>query len=149
MEMRKANMGDLDKLVKNRMEFILSICDIAHPEEFEQATREYLRRHLLDGSMLFYLCLDEGEIVSSCLLCLCDTVPTPDALNGKKGELLNVYTKAPYRRRGLAKTLITRLIDEARALGVTKIVLDYTDDGYPLYQALGFERCERDMVLRV
>jgi ribosomal protein S18 acetylase RimI-like enzyme len=81
------------------------------------------------------------------LLCINQTIPTPSSLNGKSGLLLNVYTIEGYRRRGIAKKLIGQLIDEARKKKLSKILLDYTDDGFSLYQSLGFQKLEREMCL--
>jgi hypothetical protein len=39
------------------------------------------------------------------------------------------------------------MIEEARAAEVSRITLDYTEDGYPLYCVLGFVRNEHIMQL--
>lgn len=149
MEFRKATIEDIGQLTDNRMEFVTSIRDIPNPEQFRHATKQYLIEHIHDGSLIAYIGTDEGKIVSSCILCIYTTLPIPSALNGKCGLLLNVYTREPYRRQGLAKTLLGKLIDEARGRGVSKVTLAYTDDGYPLYESLGFVKCDRDMELKL
>lgn len=49
-----------------------------------------------------------------------------------------VLTHADYRRRGFARTLVSRAIEIARERDVQTIKLDATDQGRVLYQALGF-----------
>lgn len=149
MEFRKATIEDIELLTDNRMEFVTLIRDIPYPEQFRHATKQYLAEHFNDGSLIAYLCIDDGKIVSSCILCIYTTLPIPSAINGKSGLLLNVYTLESYRRKGLAKTLLGKLIDDARNRGISKITLDYTDDGLPLYQSLGFEKCDRNMMLKL
>lgn len=149
MVIRRACLADLDKLVENRLEFVSSICDISKKAEFKSRTREYLQRHLEGDTLLAFITENNGKIIASCILCIYDTLPTPSCLNGKSGLLLNVYTLKEYRRQGLAYRLLTQLIEEARRLEVKKIQLDYTDEGYPLYKKLGFEKLEREMVLKL
>ena len=149
MEMRKAKLSDIALLVENRMAFVQAISVIGEPSTFRAQTEQYFKEHLNDGSLLCYICVDEGRIISTCLLCIYTTIPIPSVVSGKAGLLLNVWTDERYRRQGLAARLISMLIEEARGMGVGKIVLDYTDEGLPLYQSLGFSQCERCMEMRL
>jgi Acetyltransferases len=149
MEIRKAEISDIDILTNNRIEFVTSITSIQDINEFRAVTKKYLENHLNDGSLLCYIVVEEGRIIASCMLCIYTTIPIPSCLNGKSGILLNVYTAKAYRRQGLASMLITKLIDDAKALGVHKILLDYTDDGYPLYKSLEFKELDRQMELKL
>lgn len=92
MEIRKADLNDLDMLVDNRLEFVCSIREIANEHEFRINTREYLKKHLEDDSLLAFIVVDNGQIVSSCILCIYETLPVPSCLSGRAGLLLNVYT---------------------------------------------------------
>lgn len=149
MEIRKAILNDINMLAENRLEFICTIRDIENKEDFFISTQSYLQNHLADDSFISYIAVDDGKIVSSCILCIYDTLPIPSCLNGKAGLLLNVYTLKEYRHQGLAYTLLSKLINEAKQRGVGKIHLDYTDDGYPLYKKLGFKELDREMVLKL
>lgn len=149
MEIKRATRDDIELLVDNRMEFVTSIRDIVNEDEFRLETRLYFDSHLEDGSIVCYIGVDEGKIVSSCILCIYQTLPTPSSLNGKNGLLLNVYTVIDYRRKGLAKMLLTKLIQEARDLKISKIHLDYTEAGYPLYCSLGFMKKDHEMCLNL
>ena len=149
MEFRKATGGDLALLTDNRMAFVESIATIENAAAFKTATEQYFAHHISDGSLISYICVEAGRIVSSCLLCICTTIPIPSAISGKSGLLLNVYTVKEHRRQGLAKRLILMLIDEARKAGVSKIMLDYTEDGLPLYQSLGFTQSEEHMEMKL
>ncbi|MNY58017.1 Acetyltransferase (GNAT) family protein [compost metagenome] len=78
-----------------------------------------------------------------------EVLPTLGNPSGKTGYLFNVYTPALYRRRGLSSTLMRHLIEEARRLGIGEILLDYTAEGKSLYEKLGFQPLDKDMVLKV
>lgn len=149
MDIRRAKLSDIDMLTDNRLEFVCSIRNIENIEKFRTKTREYLQKHIEDDSLISYIAVDEGKIVSTCILCVYETLPTPSCLSGRTGLLLNVYTLDAYRRQGLAYNLISMIIEEAKKLGVGKINLDYTDAGYPLYKKLGFKELDREMVLKL
>ena len=58
-------------------------------------------------------------------------------------ELKRLYVSPPYRRAGLGRLLVERLLDEARMLGYGKIrieTLDFMVEAIRLYESLGFVR---------
>ena len=145
MEYKKLELSYIDDFVENRIEFVTSIRNIENVYLFREKTLKYIKNHINDDNLIIYVAIEKGKIISSCMLCIFETAPIPSSLDGKVGELLNVYTKKEYRRQGHSSNLINLLIDEARAKGVSKIILDYTDEGYSLYKSLGFEDTYRHM----
>ncbi|MGH7561050.1 MAG: GNAT family N-acetyltransferase [Gemmatimonadales bacterium] len=57
---------------------------------------------------------------------------------GRQALVLNVYTEPPWRRRGIARALMQRIIEWARAEQVDGLVLHAAPDGRVLYEELGF-----------
>jgi GNAT superfamily N-acetyltransferase len=49
-----------------------------------------------------------------------------------------VLTKAEYQRRGFARRMLARALENAGKMGIATIKLDATDQGQPLYESLGF-----------
>ncbi len=49
-----------------------------------------------------------------------------------------VLTRAEFRRQGFARLLLERVLGEAEARGIRTVKLDATEQGAPLYAALGF-----------
>ncbi|HET9030789.1 MAG TPA: GNAT family N-acetyltransferase, partial [Candidatus Aquilonibacter sp.] len=60
------------------------------------------------------------------------------ALTGLTATLAGVYTFPPYRRRGIAREVVRRLIDLCRTRGCRSIRLRASEQGRPLYEQLGF-----------
>ena len=49
-----------------------------------------------------------------------------------------VATEAPFRRRGLASTLLLAVLAQARIDGARTATLQASPDGLPVYERLGF-----------
>ena len=62
---------------------------------------------------------------------------------------MSVYTRAEYRRQGIARDMVKQLIEEAKARGCTEIILDATEDGRRLYKSLGFEESDETMTKQI
>lgn len=149
MEYRKLRENEITAFVENRIEFVKIIQNLEEPEVFRRKTTDYIKKNINKDNLLIYIAVKDREIISSCMMCIYETIPVPSNLNGKFGELLNVYTKKEYRRQGHAAKLIKLLIDEARKKGIGKINLSYTAGGYPLYKLLGFKKIDNQMEYRL
>ena len=69
-------------------------------------------------------------------------------LNGLYGEVLSVYTEPDYRGKGICTKLMNNLVEYGRKIGLGRIDLSATDEGYPIYAKVGFKDKEhryRDM----
>ena len=147
MEIRKATKADAEALTKNRIAFVSDAIGKPVDTAFEERIRAYFDKHLEDGSLLCYLAEENGELIAACVLCIYTIIPRPGSPCGKCGLLVNVNTRKDYRRRGIATRMLVALFADAKRMGVERIELDYTEDGYPLYQSLGFKRLERQLAL--
>ena len=149
MEFRKANKNDIDLFTQNRVDFIKTIKKIDDLSTFECNTRNYLEQNIETNNLFIYLAVENKHIVSSCMACVTRTAPRPSSINGISAELLNVYTLEPYRRNGYAEKLLNMLFSDLKEIQVEKMLLDYTDMGFPLYQKLGFVPLEKQMQLKL
>jgi GNAT superfamily N-acetyltransferase len=57
---------------------------------------------------------------------------------GRHPTVVNVYTERAYRRRGIARLLMERIIAWAPGAGVTMLFLHASPEGKALYESLGF-----------
>ncbi|OPX25677.1 MAG: hypothetical protein B1H06_07035 [Candidatus Cloacimonas sp. 4484_143] len=57
---------------------------------------------------------------------------------GRTGYILNMYTVAEYRRKGIGKEILKLLLNEGNKLNLDRIDLEATEMGEPLYRNLGF-----------
>jgi GNAT superfamily N-acetyltransferase len=57
---------------------------------------------------------------------------------GRQGLVLNVFTERLWRRRGLARLLMSRVLAWATETGLETLVLHASEEGRALYESLGF-----------
>lgn len=137
----KATIKDIDVLTDLRIAYLNENLGVITDENLElmQATLpSYYEKHLNEDLMV-YVARDEMDIVSCAFLLIVEKPMSPSFITGKTGIVLNVYTKPDYRKKGYAKKLMTMMLEDAKAEGVSVIELKATEDGYSLYISVGFE----------
>ena len=78
-------------------------------------------------------------MVAGAGLVLRELLPRPGHPDGgAEAYVLNVYTDAAHRRRGLARGLMSAILDWCRANGALRVTLHASEEGRPLYVSLGF-----------
>ena len=102
------------------------------------ALNEYYTRHMTDGTFVSWLALDEGNIIGTSGMSFVEKPPYFGCPSGKIGLLSSMYTAPEYRRRGIAKELLSRVIDDAREYGCGTIQNTASDMGVKLYTDFGF-----------
>jgi predicted GNAT family acetyltransferase len=62
----------------------------------------YYEKHL-NKDLIVYVVRNEMDIVSCAFLLIVEKPMSPSFITGKTGNVLNVYTKPEYRKKGYAK----------------------------------------------
>jgi GNAT superfamily N-acetyltransferase len=57
---------------------------------------------------------------------------------GRQGLIINVFTEPEWRRRGIAKLVMKKIIAWSREHSIDDLVLHASDEGRALYEQLGF-----------
>ena len=99
----------------------------------------WLQPRLQSGEYRAWFAVDEnGSVVAGLGLWLMDWPPHMIGPGAPRGNILNVYTEPPNRRRGLARKLMLTALDWCRANGVRAVILHASPEGRALYDSLGF-----------
>lgn len=141
MKIEKATIKDIDVLTELRIAYLQEDLGAISDKDLElmQATLpSYYEKHL-NKDLIVYVARNEMDIVSCAFLLIVEKPMSPSFITGKTGIVLNVYTKPDYREIGYAKKLITTMLEDAKADGLSIIELKATEDGYSLYKSVGFE----------
>ena len=141
MIFEKATVQDISTLTELRIAYLqedLGQITDADLELMNSSLPSYYEKHL-NKDLIVYVARDEMDIVSCAFLLVVEKPMSPSFITGKTGTVLNVYTKPGYRKKGYAKNLLTMMLEDAKAEGVSIIELKATEDGYSLYKSVGFE----------
>ncbi|MBR1496500.1 MAG: GNAT family N-acetyltransferase [Oscillospiraceae bacterium] len=140
----RASAADSPKLIDLRLAYRREDGGDMPPEAektFRERLAAYFPAHVDRDLLVFAARGEDGEILSCCFLQVTEKPPGLAFPTGRVGTVLNVYTRPGFRHRGLARRLMALLLDQARALKLDLVELKATEDGYPLYCALGFREC--------
>lgn len=143
---RAALADDMPELLAIRREMLAIVNNVPESgisDEIMQLSEEYFSV----GDQTTALAYCGERLVGCATICWLAVMPTYSHPSGKRAHIMNVYTRAEFRRMGAARKMVTFLLDEARRRGATSITLDATESGRPLYGALGFRGSEEHMEL--
>ena len=147
---KKATQADIDLLVQIRIETLRAANGLAQDTpmpEVEANVRQHYIHALAHGTHTALLAYS-GEALAGCGgISFYSVLPTYHNPTGQKAYLMNMYTRPAYRRQGLALHMLTLLVQEARAKGITQIQLEATPAGRSLYQKYGFVPLPNEMEL--
>lgn len=104
------------------------------------ALRDYYRRHMPDGTFISWLALDGEKIVGTSGISIVEKPPYFGCPTGKIALLSSMFTDKAYRRRGIAKELLSRVVSDARERGCGVVQITASDMGVLLYTDFGFEK---------
>ena len=127
-----------------RME-MLSVVNGVAAESLDRELFELSSEYFSDGDHTTVLAYDGDTVIGCATICYITLMPTYSHPTGKRAHIMNVYTRESYRRQGIARRMVTMLLDEARERGVTHVTLDATESGKPLYKSLGFNSSDEAM----
>ncbi|MBR6164978.1 MAG: GNAT family N-acetyltransferase [Clostridia bacterium] len=136
---RKLTEEDLGQFIRMR---ISQLREEGATEETDltPALMDYYRRHLADGTFVSWLAEDGKKIVGTSGMSFVEKPPYFSCPSGKIGLLSSMYTDPDYRRMGIARQLLHRVVEEARSYGCGAVQITASDMGVLLYSAYGFVR---------
>ena len=118
---QKLTDRELDLFIKMRIE---QLREEGAKEEIDlaPALKDYYQRHMADNTFF---------------------------PSGKIGLLSSMFTNKEYRRKGIAKELLSRVINEARKQGCGTVQITASDMGVLLYSSFGFTKNDHFMQFKL
>jgi len=109
-------------------------------DSMSEAFLPWVREKMSVGEYLGWFAIaEDGSVAAGAGLWLMDWPPHMVGPVSRRGNILNVYTRPEFRGQGLARRLTETAVEWCRANGVRTVILHASDEGRPLYRALGFE----------
>ncbi|MBC3917072.1 GNAT family N-acetyltransferase [Undibacterium sp. CY18W] len=109
----------------------------------------WLKKAILEGRYFGLLAENNGEIIAGAGIALLDWGPTRDDPNPYRARIVNVFTVATMRRQGIARSLVANLLKQAEQQGIKTFSLAASEDGFALYQELGFLPYKNEMLRKL
>ena len=112
----------------------------AELDRMVEATRPWLEQALSAGSYRAWLAeTADGKVVAGGGVLISSWPARPEDPNTRRALILNVYTEPDFRRQGLARHLMSRMIRWLKEAGFHSVALHASDEGRRLYEELGFK----------
>ena len=134
---QKLTAKDLDIFIKMRIDQLRE--EGAKDDiDLEPALHDYYRRHMADGTFISWLAVAHGKIIGTSGISIVEKPPYFACPSGKIGLLSSMFTDKAYRRQGIAKELLSRVVEEAKKQGCGTVQITASDVGVLLYSDFGF-----------
>ena len=133
---------DIETIVHQRraMFFAMGHRDERALESMSEKFRPWVKRKMEARECLAWFAIAaDGTVAAGAGLWLMDWLPHMIGGGKWRGNIVNVYTEAAYRRKGLARELMKTAMEWCAREGVETVILHASDEGRRLYEELGFE----------
>lgn len=139
MKYRKLAETDLDTFMEIRM---LQLQEEGADASFDLKPylHDYYIRHLEDGTFVSWLAIDGDKIVGTSGMSFVEKPPYYSCPSGKIGLLSSMYVIKEYRRKGIARSLLDKVVNEAKNYGCAMIQITASNMGVLLYTDYGFKK---------
>lgn len=137
IEYKRLTENELDTFIEMR---ITQLREEGAKEDIDlrPALKEYYLRHLADGTFVSWLAFDGAKIVGTSGMSFVEKPPYFACPSGRIGLLSSMFTNPDYRRKGIAKELLSRVVKEAKYYGCGTVQITASDIGVKLYTDFGF-----------
>lgn len=118
----------------------------AQPNADRQARYSaWVEPRIESGTYIGWLAVADSRVLGGAGAVLLDWGPTRANPGGQMARIANVYIYEAWRRRGIARLLLTRVIEQCESLGISEFNLAATDEARSLYSSMGFASYPAEM----
>ena len=144
IEYKRLTEKELDNFIDKR---IHQLREEGAKEEIDlvPALKDYYQRHMAEGTFVSWIALDRNTMIGTSGMSFVEKPPYFGCPSGKIGLLSSMYTDPDYRRKGIAKELLSRVIKDAKEYGCGTIQITASEMGVKLYTDFGFVHNENFM----
>ena len=141
---KKLTDAELDIFIGIRIgqlteEYLTAGKTVPEDVDLESVLKDFYHRHMADGTFVSWIAMEGGQIIGTSGMSFVEKPPYFSCPTGRLGLLSSMYTNPDYRRMGIAKELLHRVVEEARAYGCGAVQITASDMGVKLYTAYGFK----------
>jgi GNAT superfamily N-acetyltransferase len=141
MLVRRAERQDIATLVEMRMALLKEVGNVHGKTEGKDlmgAIRRYFHRELKAGRYVGFIGKIRGQAVACGGLAFYARPPYRGNLSGKEAYLMGMYTAVDWRRKGLGRRMLRKILAFAKARRVGRVWLHSEPGAISLYDRVGF-----------
>ena len=148
IDYRRLTENELDTFINMR---INQLREEGAKEEIDlvPALKDYYTRHMADGTFVSWLAFDGDAIIGTSGMSFVEKPPYFGCPSGRIGLLSSMFTNPNYRRNGIAKELLSRVVNDAREYGCGTVQITASDMGVKLYTDFGFVHNDNFMQYKI
>ena len=139
---RWLTLDDLELLLKYRIEFLKGVQQVNDPERERQLyehLKAYFQLAIPEQTFWGIVAEEQGDVQAFGAMVIDERPGVFGNISGKSAYVLNMYTLPQGRSKGLATTLLQKLIIKAKSLGIDTMSLVATEQGRSIYEKAGFK----------
>lgn len=135
---KKLTENELDTFIQMR---IKQLREEGATEDIDlvPALNAYYKKHMEDGTFVSWLAMDGDKIIGTSGMSFVEKPPYFGCPSGRVGLLSSMFTDPDYRRKGIVRELLSRVVNEAKEYGCGTVQITASDMGVKLYTDFGFE----------
>jgi len=149
IQIRMAGVEDLKHILHHRRAMFeeMGFRDTAVLDRVDDLSRKYFSEALRVGTYRGWLAEEwNAQIVGGGGIVIADWPGYPGENHAKRAWILNMFTEAGARHRGVANRLLEVMIDWCRIRGFSAVSLHASSAGRPLYETVGFQQTNEMML---
>lgn len=108
--------------------------------DLRPSLKDYYTRHMADDTFVSWIAADGEKIIGTSGMSIVEKPPYFGCPSGKIGFLSSMFTDKSYRRQGIARVLLSRVVNEAKVRGCGTVQITASDMGVLLYTNFGFTK---------
>ena len=148
--LKRATVEDAELLATMRLEMRrereTAKCRISE-EDFFRANLEFFREQIGSGNFVSFIAWDGDKAAACSGLTFQIHPPTYSNPSGKSGYLSNLYTRPEWRHMGLARLLLDKQAEVAKAAGCAQLFMNASPMGRHIYVKYGYRPVEGEMTI--
>jgi GNAT superfamily N-acetyltransferase len=144
-----ATIADIPTLIALRIEFLTELSgeqSTAVLMALADQLTNYFYKALPDETCYCVLAKCGDEVAATGIIVIRNEIGNFKTNGNRTGYIRNMYTKPAYRKRGIGKDVLERLVEIGRQSALGKIELRATDEGRNLYLNQGFVPPKSDVL---
>ena len=140
---REATLQDLALLVRHRRIMFIEATGAKGDKELDamdEGYQKHIQKSLPMGTFKAWIIeTKEGKIAASGSITVYEQPPRPQDVTLRYVYVHSIYTEPEYRRQGIARKILTTIVDHCRKNKFKTLTLHAVEASKPLYESFGFK----------